>query len=248
MNHSLLLSFIAFMLINIHTHNPEKQDNQQIIYNLIIPQTEEALETFPDKIIPNTWLSAGIHPWYIAERLPSENNQKLQLEKLRKLAQYQDIKFIGECGLDRLKGSPLPLQEEMFIKQIRIAEEVKKPLIIHCVKCFNELISIKKIVRPKVPMIVHGFNNNLTIAQMLLEKGFYISLGTAILQENSNAAHLLTQIPLEKLFLETDDKDTSITEIYEKASFILKMPLDKLEDTIFANYLEVCGANVHVRK
>ncbi|MDZ7934269.1 MAG: TatD family hydrolase [Emticicia sp.] len=105
----------------------------------------------------------------------------------------------------RLKGSPLPLQEEIFIKQIRIAEEVKKPIIIHCVKCFNELISIKKIIRPKVPMIVHGFNNNLTIAQMLLERGFYISLGAAILQENSNAAQLLTQIPLEKLFLETDD-------------------------------------------
>lgn len=222
------------MLINIHTHNPEKQDNQQIIYNLIIPETEEALDTFPDETVPKSWLSAGIHPWYIAE-----NNYNLQLKKLRQLAKYQEIKLIGECGLDRLKGSPLPLQEEIFIKQIRIAEEVKKPLIIHCVKCFNELISIKKIVRPKVPMIVHGFNNNLTIAQTLLEKGFYLSLGTAILQENSNAAQVLSQIPLEKLFLETDDKDISIAEIYEKASFILKMPIDKLEDVIFANYLEL---------
>lgn len=224
------------MLINIHTHNPEKQDNQQIIYNLIIPEIDEALENFPDETIPHSWLSVGIHPWYI-----SENNQKLQLEKLRQLAKYQDIKLIGECGLDRLKGSPLPIQEEIFIKQIRIAEEVKKPLIIHCVKCFNELISIKKIVRPKVPMILHGFNNNIHIAQALLERGFYISLGTAILQENSNAAHLLSQIPIEKLFLETDDKDISITEIYEKASFILKMPIDKLEDVIFANYLEICS-------
>lgn len=224
------------MLINIHTHNPEKQDNQQIIYNLIIPETDEALEAFPDETIPKSWLSAGIHPWYI-----SENNQKLQLEKLRQLAKYQDIKLIGECGLDRLKVSSLPLQEEIFIKQIRIAEEVKKPLIIHCVKCFNELISIKKIVRPKVPMILHGFNNNFHIAQALLERGFYLSLGTALLNENSNAAHLLAQIPLEKLFFETDDKEVSIAEIYEKASFILKMPLDKLEDVIFANYLEICN-------
>lgn len=224
------------MLINIHTHNPEKQDNQQIIYNLIIPQTDEDLESFPDESTPNTWLSAGIHPWYI-----NENNQKNQLEKLAKLAKYQDIKLIGECGLDRLKGSPLSLQEEVFIKQIRIAEEVKKPLIIHCVKCFNELISIKKIVRPKVPMILHGFNNNFHIAQAILERGFYISLGTALLNENSNAAHLLPKIPLEKLFLETDDKDTSIVEIYEKASFLLKMPIDKLIDTIFANYLEICS-------
>ncbi|MFY7913007.1 MAG: TatD family hydrolase [Emticicia sp.] len=224
------------MLINIHTHDPEKQDNQQIIYNLIIPQTDEDLESFPNESTPNTWLSAGIHPWYI-----NENNQKNQLEKLAKLAKYQDIKLIGECGLDRLKGSPLPLQEEVFIKQIRIAEEVKKPLIIHCVKCFNELISIKKIVRPKVPMILHGFNNNFHIAQAILERGFYVSLGTALLNENSNAAHLLPKIPLDKLFLETDDKETPIIEIYEKASFLLKIPIDKLIDTIFANYLEICS-------
>ncbi|GGD57859.1 TatD family hydrolase [Emticicia aquatilis] len=224
------------MLINIHTHNPEKQDTHQIIYNLIVPETDEALETFPDEDVPSTWLSAGIHPWYI-----NENNQKAQLDKLAKLAKYQEIKLIGECGLDRLKGAALPLQEEVFIKQIRIAEEVKKPLIIHCVKCFNELISIKKIVRPKVPMILHGFNNNFHIAQAILERGFHISLGAALLNDNSNAAHLLPQIPLEKLFFETDDKNISIQEIYEKASFILKMPLDKLIDTIFANYLEICS-------
>ena len=90
-------------------------------------------------------------------------------------------------------------------------------------------------------MIVHGFNNSPMIAQILLEKGFYLSLGFAILQENSNAAQILSQIPLEKLFFETDDKDISISEIYEKASFIIKTPLNKLEDIIFANYLEICA-------
>jgi TatD DNase family protein len=227
------------MLLNIHTHHSEKQADEQIIYNLIIPETDEVLETFPNEIAPNTWLSAGIHPWHI-----SEKNQKLQIEKLRQLAQYQDVKFIGECGLDRLKGSPLPLQEELFIKQIRLAEEVKKPLIIHCVRCFNELISIKKIVRPKVPMILHGFNNNIQIAQSMLEKGFYLSLGAAILQENSNASQVLSHIPIEKLFLETDDKNISIQKVYEQASFLLNIPINTLEDAIFANYLEICGSNL----
>ena len=223
------------MQLNFHTHQPKKSAEEVIIFNQIIPQSDESPETFPDETIPNSWLSAGIHPWHI-----NENNQKLQLEKLRQLAKNKDIKLIGECGLDRLKGASLPLQEEIFIKQIRIAEDVKKPIIIHCVKCFNELISIKKIVRPKVPMIIHGFNNNLTTAQILLDKGFYLSLGSAILQENSNAAQILSQIPHEKLFLETDDKDVSISELYEKASFILKIPLNKLEDIIFANYIEIC--------
>ncbi len=224
------------MLINIHTHSTEKQADEQLIFNLVVPDSEEKLENFLEEIPTNTWLSAGIHPWYI-----NENNQDLQLKKLRQLAYSQSVKFIGECGLDRLKGSPLPVQEEIFIKQIRIAEEAKKPVIIHCVRCFNELISIKKIVRPKVPMILHGFNNNLQIAQSLLQRGFYLSLGAAILDETSNVAQILTQIPLEKLFLETDDKTISIQEVYEKASFILNIKQNTLEDVIFANYLEICA-------
>ncbi len=221
------------MLLNLHTHHSEKQADEQIIFNLIIPESFEELEVF-DENLSNNWLSVGIHPWYI-----SEKNQKLQLEKLRQLTDNQAVKVIGECGLDRLKGSPLSLQEEIFIKQIRIAEDVNKPIIVHCVRCFNELISIKKIIRPKVPMIVHGFNNNPQIAKTLLEKGFYLSLGAAILQENSNATQILKQMPIEKLFLETDDSNISIQEIYQKASFLLNTSQNTLEDAIFANYLEI---------
>ncbi len=224
------------MLLNLHTHHSEKQANEQIIFNLIIPETKEDIESFEFETTNNIWLSAGIHPWYI-----SEINQKLQLEKLRQIADNQVVKFIGECGLDRLKGSPLPLQEEIFIKQIRIAEAAKKPMIIHCVKCFNELISIKKIVRPKVPMVIHGFNNNIEIAKSLVERGFYLSLGAAILNQESNTQKVLQQIPLEKLFLETDDKSISIQKLYEHASFLLNIPQNTLEDVIFANYFIMLG-------
>ncbi len=224
------------MLLNLHTHHSDKQENEQIIFNLIIPETEEEIGSFEFETTNNIWFSAGIHPWYI-----SKLNQKLQLEKLVQLANNQAFKFIGECGLDRLKGSPLPLQEEIFIKQIRIAEAVKKPMIIHCVKCFNELISIKKIVRPKVPMVIHGFNNSLEIAKSLVERGFYLSLGAAILNKESNTQKVLQQIPLEKLFLETDDKSISIQKLYEHASFLLNIPQNTLEDVIFANYFIMWG-------
>ena len=224
------------MLINIHTHSTEKQADEQLIFNLVVPDSDEVLENFLQETPTNTWLSAGIHPWYI-----NESNQDLQLEKLRQITYNQSVKFIGECGLDRLKGSLLPLQEEIFIKQIRIAEGVKKPILIHCVRCFNELISIKKVVRPKIPMVVHGFNNNLQIAESLLQRGFYLSLGAAILDETSNAAQVLPKIPLEKLFLETDDRAISIQKVYEKASFILNIEQNTLEDVIFANYLEICA-------
>lgn len=223
------------MLLNLHTHLLKKQADEQIIFNEIIPDSEQALEDFGLQNVDN-WLSAGIHPWYINEKL-----HNLQLKKLASVAKDPNIKFIGECGLDRLKGAPLPLQEEIFIKQIRIAEDVKKPVIIHCVKCYNELLSIKKIVRPRIPMIIHGFNTKIEIARQLLDKGFYLSLGGALLNEESNALKVLQEIPLEKLFLETDDKDISIIDIYQKAAEVRGLTMAELEKVIFDNYLGLVG-------
>lgn len=223
------------MLLNLHTHLLKKQADEQIIFNVIIPDSEEGLERFSLQNTEN-WLSAGVHPWYINEKA-----YNLQLKKLAGIAQNPAIKFIGECGLDRLKGASLPLQEEIFIKQIRIAEEVKKPVIIHCVRCYNELISIKKIVRPRVPMVVHGFNTNIEIARQLFNKGFYLSLGGALLNENANAVKVLQEIPLEKLFLETDDKAISIVDIYQRAAQVRDLSIKELEMVVFDNYL---GLNV----
>ena len=223
------------MLLNLHTHLFKKQADEQIIFNEIIPDSEQALEDFGLQNVDN-WLSAGIHPWYINERL-----YNLQLKKLASVAKDSNIKFVGECGLDRLKGAPLPLQEEIFIKQIRIAEDVKKPVIIHCVKCYNELLSIKKIVRPRIPMIVHGFNTKIEIARQLFDKGFYLSLGGALLNEDSNALKVLQEIPLEKLFLETDDKDISIIDIYQKAAEVRGLTMEELEKVVFDNYLGLVG-------
>lgn len=223
------------MLLNLHTHLLKKQADEQIIFNQIIPDSEEGLENLELQNTPS-WLSAGIHPWYINEKL-----YNLQLKKLAAIAKEPAIKFIGECGLDRLKGAPLPLQEEIFIKQIRIAEDLKKPVIIHCVRCYNELISIKKIVRPRVPFIVHGFNTKIEIARQLLDKGFYLSLGGALLQKDSNALKVLQEIPLEKLFLETDDKDISIIDIYQKAAEIKSLSIEELEKIVFDNYLGLVG-------
>lgn len=221
------------MLLNLHTHLLKKQDEEQIIFNEIIPDTEEALENLELTPSPQ-WLSVGIHPWYI-----SPTQASLQLKKLGEVVQNEQVKLIGECGLDRMKGAVMPLQEEIFIKQIRLAEDLRKPLVIHCLRCFNELLSIQKIVRPKVPMVVHGFNNNIIIARQLLEKGFYLSLGAAILRTDSNAYKVLQEIPLEQLFFETDDTDIPLINIYEQASAIKNIAIEKLAEQIQHNYLNM---------
>jgi TatD DNase family protein len=216
------------MLIDFHTHHQEHTANIKKHFNIIIPE-DGAGEQYD---IHEGLFSAGIHPWYI-----SGSGFKEQLEVLRNLLKNQNVRVLGECGIDKLKGPPLQIQEEVFVKQIRMAEEFKKPMVLHIVKAFNELISIKKVMRPKVPMVVHGFVRKPELAMQLIEKGFYLSLGADLLVENSNSQQVLKQMDKAKLFLETDDSKESIESVYKKACEVLNVPQQELEDRVYENYL-----------
>lgn len=221
------------MLINAHTHSVGQIANQKRLYNFIIPQDEETLDV-EEIELPDGWLSVGIHPWYI-----NEAQLEAQLHWLRRIAALDKVKFIGETGLDRLKGSPLALQETVFRKHISLANELNKPLVIHCVKCFSELISMKKVIRPHVPLIVHGFNQNSQIAEQLIEKGFYFSFGAALLSENSNAQQALRLVPSDRFLLETDETHLSIERIYEAAAQIRRVSIKEMEELVEENYFSM---------
>lgn len=221
------------MLINAHTHRIDQPTSQQRVYNFIVPHEEEALDV-EEMEIADGWLSVGIHPWYI-----NEAQLEVQLHWLRRIASLDKVKFIGETGLDRLKGSPLALQETVFRKHISLANELNKPLVIHCVKCFSELISIKKVIRPHIPLIVHGFNQNNQIAEQLIEKGFYFSFGAALLSENSNAQQALRLVASDRFLLETDDTTHPIEAIYEAAAKIRGISVKEIEELVEENYFSM---------
>ncbi len=71
------------------------------------------------------------------------NNIDCQLNWM-KSTMFQNCFAIGECGLDSLVPIDQKIQEDVFVKQINIANEVKKPIIVHCVRKFYEVISFKK--------------------------------------------------------------------------------------------------------
>jgi TatD DNase family protein len=221
------------MLLNFHTHHLAETASERRIFNLIVPKDETAFEVFAEEL-PSGRLSVGIHPNFINEKF-----QKEQIEIVRQLAKSEAIALIGECGLDRNASVPLPIQEQIFIQQIRIAEAENKPVVVHCVRCFNELISIKKVIKPKVPLVVHSFNNKPEIARQLIERGFYFSFGAALLQANSNAAAVIKEVPLTHFFLENDDKDLSISQIYEAAASLLGLPIETLSQQIVDNWIEL---------
>jgi len=209
--------------LDIHTHKAAQQKGVESIQSLSL--TSDIFLAMP-KTRP---ISIGLHPWYA-----TLDKLEIQLKYLRVLAKQANVKLIGECGLDNLRGENMEHQILILTNQITLAEELKKPLILHCVKAFSELIEIKERLKVKVPMIIHGFNKNEELGKQLMAKGFLLSFGASILKTNSGAGKLIQQS--EKFFLETDDSEISIEEIYQAAANLKKCSVDELKARIFENW------------
>jgi TatD DNase family protein len=181
------------------------------------------------------YCSAGLHPWFLAQETLND-----ACDWLREQAQSPNTIAIGEAGLDKLTATPWALQLAAFQHCIEISETLQKPLIIHCVRAFNEIIALKKALKPQQPWIFHGFNKNCQTAELLLAEGCYLSFGKAIFQENNHAAAVLAQVPANRFFLETDDAaELDIEAVYEKAVALRRLPLQDLQQLLEARFREV---------
>lgn len=220
--------------LDIHTHHEEVDAGSTSILSLSLTGDPQGLlsGTIERRIATGNGISVGLHPWFATLGHLERDYQSLELE-----AKRPEVKMIGECGLDRLKGESLQNQLVILKKQLRLAEELRKPVILHCVRCFDELMALKKEMNISIPMIIHGFNKNEALGRQLLSKGFYLSFGKAILNPNSGAAALLKEADI--FFLETDNADCGIAEIYEVAANLKKCTVVELKALIFANWEKI---------
>jgi len=209
--------------LDIHTHQIAQQIGTISIQSLSL--TKDIFLAMPKK----KPISIGLHPWHA-----TLDKLELQMKYLMVLAKQDNVKLIGECGLDKLKGEPLNHQILILTQQIKLAEELRKPVILHCVKAFDELLQLKNRLEVKVPMIIHGFNKNAALGSQLIAKGFLLSFGATVLKESSNLAKLIENT--DNFFLETDDAEINISEIYSAVAEIKKCSVDELKALIFANW------------
>ena len=193
-------------LYDVHTHRPPADLTMPVVVSI------DASEPFEPR--PGGCYAVGIHPWHAAaDRLPL----------LRLRAAHPQVVMIGEAGLDRLAEAPMSLQIELFEAQVRLADELRKPLIIHCVRAWGELLEVRKRLRPDSPWIVHGFRGKSPLATQLLDAGLSLSFG---LLHRTDA--LRTTWDRRRLFVETDDSPTPIVEVYERIAGELHVSVESL--------------------
>lgn len=145
----------------------------------------------------------GISPNDIAE---TENEIKQQIEQIEKIAQSTKIVGIGEIGLDYYWNKEnKELQKKAFINQIKLADKMDLPIIIHTREAVIDTIQILKENTPKRKGVFHCCPLNIELVKEGLKLGFYISLAGPITFKNSkNADEIIQMIPLEKMLIETD--------------------------------------------
>lgn len=219
--------------IDIHTHatSHSKHDCIEIINRY--PQEESALGKEKDLLF-----SVGIHPWYIRQNL-----LETQFQKLDELIALQNVVALGETGLDRLTKAPMTLQKEVFEFHLNLAAKHNKPVIVHTVKSYPDSIQTYKKLGLNLNLIFHGFRGNIIIAKQLINYGFYLSFGKHILDSNNKESEILMDIPLENIFLETDDSEINITDIYARAAQIKAMTIEQLKEALHRNFI-TCFGNI----
>jgi TatD DNase family protein len=216
------------MFIDIHRHSPEKGKAHRYIRNLFHNQTSE--------IYPGELYSVGLHPWHVLD-----NTLVSDLKLVELAANDTQVLAIGETGLDKKIDIPIDIQFQAFELQTDIAKKAGKPMIIHCVRAYNEIVELKNKSCHKNPWLIHWFNASEQMGLQLIKHGFYLSFGHMLFAEESKAYKAFPHIPLEYLFFETDDAGYEIDEVYLRASDMLSIPLEELEARIEKNFENFFG-------
>lgn len=208
---------------NLHIH---QSTNQADVLELVNQYPQEF-----DAAIP--FYSIGIHPLFIDENRLDKDFQVVD-EKLS----LPECLALGECGLDKRAETSFEVQQSVFEKQLALAEKYKKPVVIHCVAAFQELIEIKKRLKIGVPMIIHGFSKKEELAKQLIGNGFYVSFGKYLLL-NPELESVFKSIPNNRFFLETDTIEEGIQDVYVLAAKYKGLELNELQEIVNKNYTTV---------
>ncbi len=216
------------MFIDIHTHRSLPRRNILNVENITLGEG-------PVENIPESLFSAGLHPWYLDEY----NGDEL-FNELKRLSTFDNFVAVGECGFDSLKGAAATVQMDHFSRQVRLAEELNKPVIIHSVKSWGVLFEAHSMLRPATPWMVHGFRGKPDLTRQLASRNIYLSPWAPFVMQGSAGA-LINSIPLDQLLIETDGFGVKIEEVYAEVASILKIAIEELEEIICKNTVRFLG-------
>ncbi len=198
--------------INIHTHRKPVSSDELGVVNC----------SYDDEVID--CCSVGIHPYLSVYATDDKGFIDKGMQEVERKSLLPEVVAIGESGLDAMRGASLNIQMDLFKRQIVVAEESGKFLIIHCVKRYDEVIQLKKQMRPRQKWILHGFRKGQYLAGQLIKQGIDLSFGHHYDEDAVKLAY-----DAGCLWLETDEMEMDIKEHYNEIAMVLGVSVNELK-------------------
>lgn len=169
--------------------------------------------------------AVGVHPWKAAMGvLPTEE-------------EIVAAEAVGEIGLDKVCAVDFGRQKTVFNAQLDLAERFAKPVVLHCVRAFEEVMRCLE-GRTLPAVIFHGFIGSKEQAERALQRGYYLSFGVRTAR-SPKSVEALRHTPLERLFVESDEEMTPIETIYEEVATLRGVSVEELRSVTLANYTRI---------
>ncbi len=204
---------MVISVLDIHAHYAaEKMDGRSIISLSVGDSLQEA--GWDEQGI---FYSVGLHPWQV-----TDGWEHLIEMHLRPKLDAPQVVAVGEAGLDYMRNHNRAMQQEAFVRQALLAEEYGKPLIVHCVKAYDDLIRLHRRLAPSVPWILHAFRGKAMQTTQLLRESFFFSFGAHY------HAEALQVCPPDRMFIESDEFAGDIRTLYQKAAAVRDISVQEL--------------------
>ena len=217
--------------VDFHTHlnwQSPLQTSDDVLRIVSTPLTHAA-DPVPERVVQ----TLELHPW---DGVPWSSDYVRYAGEKRFIA-------LGEVGLDRIRGVlSIEDQKNIFANAVKLAQELNKPLTVHCVKCYPDLLELYKNLRWKVPTVIHYFRGKLPLAQQLWrQSNFILSLPPAA-HNQTELWDFIWENPeyLNRTVLESDDPSADcIKEHYQIAAGKLDMSFRELQTVMTAIYKRI---------
>ena len=151
------------------------------------------------------FVAVGLHPYFS----DAETDVAAICAQAREQCLALGAVAVGECGLDKNRGAPIPQQIELFEAQLRLAGELELPIVIHQVGCQAEMLaSLARVGLPDAGGVVHGFGGDVGFGRALIQRGLHLGIGPAITDvRRKKVRAAAAELPLDRLLIETDAPD-----------------------------------------
>lgn len=183
----------------------ERADQAGVTGLMCCGSCEQDWTRLPDiaRRYPGVRLSFGLHPWHIGGR------SSLWLDRLRELLAATPS-AVGEIGLDHaLDKTTFADQESVFLAQLHLANELRRPVTLHCRRAWGRLMELLDSNGwPAFGFVLHSYSGSMELVEPLARRGAFFSFSGAITYEqNRRGREAMTAVPLDCLLVETDAPD-----------------------------------------